>query len=49
MSHLPEFARGRSDYLTGTLPPATLIGVPEFARPEVLAQVEAIALASSHG
>jgi enamine deaminase RidA (YjgF/YER057c/UK114 family) len=41
---LAEFARGRAAFFTGTLPPATLIGVPQFANPDVLAQVEAVVL-----
>lgn len=44
MADLPEFARVRSEFVQGTLPPATLIGVPRFSHPEILAQVEVIAV-----
>jgi 2-iminobutanoate/2-iminopropanoate deaminase len=44
MVDLPEFARVRSEFIQGTLPPATLIGVPRFSNPEILAQIEVIAV-----
>jgi 2-iminobutanoate/2-iminopropanoate deaminase len=44
MADLPEFAQVRSEFIRGTLPPATLIGVARFSQPDVLAQIEVVAV-----
>ena len=43
IADFPEFARARAEYITGTLPPATLIGVPLFTHPDVMAQIDVVA------